>query len=104
MAKYKQVKVNFQPDDFDKLTLLADDAELSKAEFIRKSVGDFSIPTSRKKKGKVNRNVDNQMLFEVAKIGTNLNQIAKYCNTKKGLDTHVLAELVALEKSLKALL
>ena len=104
MAKYKQVKVNFKPEDFDKLELLANYAELSKAELVRQALGDFSIPTARAKKGKVNLSANNPMLFEVAKIGTNLNQIAKFCNTNKGLDIQVLTQLVALEKSLKALL
>jgi len=104
MQKYKQVKVNFKPDDFKKLELLADDAELTKAQFIRKSIGGFSIPTSREKKGKVNLTDNNPMLFEVAKIGTNVNQIARFCNQNKGLDIQVLAQLVAIEKSLKALL
>lgn len=104
MTKYKQIKVNFKPKDFEELELLADDAEMTKAEYIRKSIGNFSIDKPREKRGKVNLSANNPMLFEVAKIGTNLNQIAKYCNTKKGLDIHVLAELVELEKSLKTLL
>ena len=104
MAKYRQVKINFKPEDFQKLELLAEEAELTKAEYIRKNLGDFSIPKTRVPKGKIKKISNNPMLFEVAKIGANVNQIAKYCNTKKRLDTYILAELVALEKSLKALL
>ncbi len=50
MAKYKQVKVNFKHEDFEKLELLANYAELSKAELIRKSLGNFlSLMRGRKK-------------------------------------------------------
>jgi len=101
MAKYKQVKVNFKPDDFEKLTLLADDAELSKAEFIRKNVGDFSIPTSRAKKGL--SKVPTKKL-SLVRATTNLNQIAKHCNIYKQVDRQVLSYIVEVEKHLTNLL
>jgi len=101
MAKYKQVKVNFTPDDFEKLTLLADDAELSKAEFIRKNIGDFSIPTSRKKKGL--STVPTKKL-SLVRATTNLNQIARHCNIHKHVDRQVLSYIVEIEKQLTAML
>ena len=101
MAKYKQVKVNFKPDDFEKLTLLADDAELSKAEFIRKNVGDFSIPTSRAKKGL--SKVPTKKL-SLVRATTNLNQISRHCNIHKQVDRQVLSYLVQIEKHLTNLL
>ena len=101
MAKYKQVKINFKPEDFEKLTLLADDAELSKAEFIRKSVGDFSIPNAREKKGL--SKVTTKKL-SLVRTSTNLNQIARHCNIYKQVDRQVLSYLVEIEKHLTALL
>ena len=106
MTKYKQVKINFKPEDFQKLELLAEEAELTKAEYIRKHLGDFSIPKTRVPRGKIipQQKVDPMLLYEVAKIGNNLNQIAKHCNQKKKVDIEVLTNLVALEKNLKELL
>jgi len=106
MSKYKQVKVNFKIEDFAELELLAEEAELTKAEYIRRKLGNFSIHKTRVPRGKIipQQKVDPMILYEVAKIGTNLNQIAKHCNLKKKIDIEVLTNLVALEKNLKELI
>lgn len=106
MTKYKQVKVNFKIEDFAELELLAETSELTKAEYIRKKLGDFSIDKTRVPRGKIipQQKVDPMLLYEVAKIGNNLNQIAKHCNQKKKVDIEVLTSLVALEKNIKELL
>ena len=101
MAKYKQIKVNLIPEDFQKLDLLANHAELTKAELIRQAIGNFSIPTSRAKKGK--SKVSSKKL-SLVRTSTNLNQIARHCNIKKKVDREVLSYLVQIEKHLTALL
>jgi len=101
MTKYKQVKVNLTVEDFEKLELLANRAELSKAELIRKSLGDFSIPTSRAKKGL--SKVPTKKL-SLVRATTNLNQISRHCNIHKQVDRQVLSYLVQIEKHLTALL
>ena len=101
MAKYKQVKVNFKHEDFEKLELLANYAELSKAELIRKSLGNFSIPNTRAKKGL--SKVPAKKL-SLVRTSTNLNQIARHCNIYKQVDRQVLSYLVQIEKHLTALL
>ena len=45
-----------------------------------------------------------EMVFQVNKIGINLNQIAYYVNTKKCIDMEVLYRLVEIEKVLIRLL
>ena len=45
-----------------------------------------------------------EMVFQVNKIGINLNQIAYYVNTKKCIDMEVLYRLVQIEKTLIRLL
>ena len=45
-----------------------------------------------------------EMVYQVNKIGINLNQIAYYINTKKCVDMQVLQRLVNIEKTLKELL
>ena len=103
MSKYKQVKVNFLPDDFEKLQNLADSAEMTKAQFLRQAI-DLTLPNVREKKGKVKKNISTQTLFEIAKIGTNLNQIAHHCNINKQVDTNILKSLVSIESMLNSLL
>lgn len=44
------------------------------------------------------------MVFEVNKIGINLNQLAHYVNTEKCIDMEVLYRLVQIEKTLIRLL
>jgi len=43
-------------------------------------------------------------LYEINRIGNNLNQIAKHCNIKKSVDKLVLKELVDIEKKLNELM
>ncbi len=45
-----------------------------------------------------------EMVFEVNKIGINLNQLAHYVNTEKCIDMEVLYRLVQIEKTLIRLL
>ena len=45
-----------------------------------------------------------EMVFQVNKIGINLNQLAYYVNTKKCIDMEVLYRLVEIEKTLIRLL
>jgi beta-lactamase class D len=50
---------------------------------------------------KIKSKLTNNLIYEIAKIGNNLNQIAKYVNTKKALDFQILEKLVHIEKKLE---
>jgi len=52
---------------------------------------------------KIKSKITNDLIFEVSKIGNNLNQISKYVNTKKALDFQVLEKLIEIEKQLERL-
>lgn len=43
----------------------------------------------------------NLKILELKRIGTNLNQIAKYANTNKRLDIFVIKELIRIRKALE---
>ena len=47
---------------------------------------------------------EQKILHELHRIGNNLNQIARYTNSKKVLDRQVLASLSRIENDLKELL
>jgi uncharacterized protein YfaT (DUF1175 family) len=46
---------------------------------------------------KIKSKITNDLIYEVSKIGNNLNQIAKYVNTEKALDFRVLEKLIEIE-------
>jgi len=52
---------------------------------------------------KINTKLTQDFLYELNKIGNNLNQISKNVNTKKSIDIQVLKKLVDIEKSIKDL-
>ncbi len=47
---------------------------------------------------------ERELLYELHRIGNNINQIAKYANTNKVLDRQILASLARFESDLKELL
>jgi len=52
---------------------------------------------------RIRSKITNDLIYEVSKIGSNLNQIAKYVNTQKALDFQVLEKLVSIEKKIEDL-
>lgn len=102
----KQIKVFFPVSDYEILKQTSRDNNLTMSEFIRKSVNSKieNAPAPRTKK--VYKVADHRLLYELNKIGNNLNQIAKSLNSKKDdiSNVAILRELVSLEKKLSELL
>lgn len=67
---------------------------LSFAEFARNAIMQKEIKSK----------VDLDLVYEVNRIGNNLNQIAHYVNSNKVIDMQVLQMLVDIEKRLNELL
>ncbi len=105
MKKYKQVKVNLDFSVHEKLSIMADELGISLAELFRKSVG-TSIENSREKKNekRVHKVADPQLIYEVNKIGNNLNQISKHLNQGQKIDFEILNLLIEIQKNTKELL
>lgn len=103
-SKYKQVKVNFKPNEFQRLEEVAEQLGLSKAELIRQQIG-ANFDNVRNPKGKSKLKVlPPELLYNLKKIGTNINQIALRANTNKVLDREILIALVRIEDRLKEIL
>jgi len=101
---YKQVKINFKPEHFAKLEELAEAKGLSKSDWIRQKIG-INYDEARQPKTEILAKVtDPKVLYELNKIGINLNQIAEYTNRNKALDRTILKALVSIEDRLKVLL
>lgn len=102
--KYAQVKVNFTPDHFNQLFNLATAADMTIAQYIREQLN-LQIaekPRIRKKRTKAvqYQYMDPQLLYHLAKIGNNLNQIAKKLNQGTVFDRLGLATLLEIREEL----
>ncbi len=103
-SKYKQVKINFKPEQFARLEELAEEKGLSKSDWIRQKIG-ANFEEARQPTDKTEAKVtDPKVLYELQKIGNNLNQVATYANINKALDRIILKSLVTIENRLKTLL
>lgn len=84
MPKYKQIKVNVTEDVHTKLVRIAKKHNITLAELFRLSVYTEieNAPSPKKEKSKIiYRITDPNLLYEVNKIGVNLNQIARHLNS-----------------------
>jgi len=103
--KMKQIKVFFSPLDYNFLKKKSADRNITMSEFIRKSVNSKIKNPPAPKQKKVYKVADPKLLFELNKIGTNLNQIAKKLNSNENIgNTVIIQKLVEIEKKLNELI
>jgi len=96
--------VRFTEDEVKHLEIIAEAKGIPVSELIRKKVLDLPIP-DRISPEKLAKRLEEfrKLLYEVNKIGVNLNQIARYCNKYREVDCEVLAQLIEIKRELKAL-
>lgn len=66
---------------------------LSKSDLIKRLVVDGIVTDSS-----ASRAQERELIYHLNRIGNNLNQIAKYCNSKKLVDKLVLDQLIEIER------
>jgi len=103
-SKYKQVKINMKLDDYDRLFLLSKEKNLTMAEYIRNILNIEFKNAPAPKMEKVHKKTDPSLMYEIIKIGANMNQIAKHANIKKRVEYEMLSALFRIENDLKKLL
>lgn len=100
MSKYKQVKINLTPEHHQKLTDIAINKNMTLAEYIRTELNiDLKVkPKVRKKRrdSVIFNKADPKLIYHLAKIGSNINQIARKLNTGSVLDRLGLATLIEM--------
>ena len=103
---YKQVKINLNPDDYIYMKELADRYDTTIASLFRELAQLNQIENAKSRRGSVKHtnNVDPNLLYHLAKIGNNINQIARHCNASKSVDRLVLSELSEMREQLSSLL
>lgn len=90
--------------DIKKTVRLSKDENLKLDEMLKNHNLTFSnFARAKILNQKIKSKITNDLIFEVSKIGNNLNQISKYVNTKKALDFGVLEKLIKIEKHLEGL-
>jgi len=98
MKRTKRVEVQFTEEEY--LLLLEKKTKARLAEWVRETC----LGSELSKKVKPAPKVDPALLVAVSKIGSNLNQIARYLNMDKTLSAQekvkVLLELASIEQSL----
>ena len=90
-----KVSVRLSDSEKEKLELNASLAGLKISAYIRHVISNTKPPTHR---------FDKTMVIQVAKIGNNLNQIAKHVNIGKAIDGVVLRQIIDVNKKLDDLI
>lgn len=90
MAKEIRKTIRFSDDEFEKIEHLMNEHNLTFAEFARGAI-------LRKK---IKLPIEKELIYELNKIGNNLNQIAKAVNQRDD-KIQILTELVEIERALK---
>ena len=86
--------IRFNEDEYTYINKQLEEHHLSFAELGRAAMLNQEIKSK----------LELEMVFQVGKIGINLNQLAHHVNTQKCIDMQVLYTLVQIEKSLMRLL
>ena len=88
----KMTKVRFNESEYEKV--LARQSGNTFAGWLRQVALDI-VPIHQ---------ADAELVRNIGRIGSNLNQLARYVNTEKSLDQNVLNEIVAIRSMLKQLI
>lgn len=91
MAKDIRKTLRFSKEEFDKIQLELEKSNISFSDFARSAI----------LKKKIKLPIEKELIYQISKIGNNLNQIARAVNSKDRVA--VLTQLVEIEKQLKAL-
>lgn len=103
MSKYKQIKINLSPKDHARFSAAAAAENISMAELIRQKIGAKIEDAPAPKITRPVKKTDPKLLYEMNRIGNNLNQIARYLNSGGKLDKTVLQILVNIEDEMRRL-
>ena len=108
LKELKDVRIKFLPDDLNELKHLSSLENKTVADYIRTKLNyDLDTKHTRTRIKSFNEKIiikkaDPELIYQISKIGANLNQIAKHQNQKK--DINILQSLVKIEEQLKGIL
>ncbi len=102
MAKYKQVKLNLTAEQYSRVKLVAKNKNLFLSTYIKQLAKLENCLDVRKPKAK--NAINPILIYNLNKIGNNLNQIAKHININKNIDQSVLIQLIAINEQLQGVI
>ena len=91
MKKTKKISIRMSEEEFKDISSKAESSNQKLSSYARDAI--FNTTVSCKKPSL-------KLLKELNSIGNNLNQVAKYCNTNKVIDSVVINRLVSIENLL----
>jgi len=89
---------------YNEIKKIADDNNITISKLLKealKKMTNDDIKNIKTIKTKIETN--KRIVYELNRLGQNLNQIARYANAKKVLDKFILEELIQIEKYLQGL-
>jgi hypothetical protein len=99
MSKSKQIKINLKEEDYSRIKEEANLSNLTMAAFIRKSTGSKNLVNKKE------HSPDFKLLiYQVNKIGNNINQITKVIHADKMANKKMLDYLEIVQKQLALLI
>ena len=100
MKKNKRIEIRISESDYSKLKLKSETAGISISDLIRNSALAARTWTAKDKK------TESEKIRQIARIGNNLNQIARFCNQHKSaaVTVEMVQHLVSIEHELKKVL
>ena len=99
MSNYKQIKTNLTPLDYEKVEALAKTEGLSMSAYVRKLLNSKNN-LDTKKENRSFTPCDSLLLYQLNKLGTNLNQLVKKVNITQSIDNEAFEKLELMAKSL----
>ena len=93
--KKNRLTVRLDDNELNQLNLNASISQLNKSSYIRYALINVKPPIHK---------FDKTMVIQVAKIGNNLNQIARHANMHKTIDGIVLKQIIDVNKKLDNLI
>lgn len=93
--KFIKKSIRFTPDEFEKVEIERAKTNLDFTNFCKSAILKRKIKTS------IEEDFNRDLIYQINKIGINLNQIARAVNQKDRVA--VLTELVEIEKQVRAL-
>ena len=94
--KTENLSMRVSPKDKELILAMAAESGMSMADFVRVRLGQSRVRRSK---------IEREKLLHMARIGNNLNQLARWANTHKSSADSllVLAELTEIERELKCI-
>ena len=87
-SKPKQIKFRVTEDEFELLTLMADNVGMSVPAFVKAKAQGMRV-----RQPKIDRQGALEITLELRKVGTNVNQIARSCNKRTEVSQEKLKRL-----------